>query len=297
MKLIWNDTLASLPEGFISLRKPNQVRLSTQQYFEHTVHAPCATPEQLMRVHSAKYVASVLAGATANGFGNTDPHVLQHILAANGVMTAAVAHALSFEGTMPIFAPVSGFHHAHYADGYGYCTFNGLLVAVAQAIARDPRRLLKVLIIDGDGHYGDGTDDCLRQSPMLSAAVTNLTALKPATWRRNIDRALRSSGWDLVLYQAGADAHERDPCSVGYLTDDDWDQRDTVIARYCAARRIPLVWNLAGGYNGQETIDLHVRTAQSMKRAYATVAGLTRGATVPELKLLEEAGLDRLAVE
>jgi len=41
---------------------------------------------------------------------------------------------------------------------FGYCTFNGLVIAAREALMSG---VSKVLIIDGDAHYGDGTDSCV----------------------------------------------------------------------------------------------------------------------------------------
>jgi acetoin utilization deacetylase AcuC-like enzyme len=50
-----------------------------------------------------------------------------------------------------------------------------------------------------------------------------------------------------VLYQAGADIHVNDPLG-GLLTTDQMRQRDRSVFANCARLRLPLVWNLAGGY-------------------------------------------------
>jgi acetoin utilization deacetylase AcuC-like enzyme len=57
-------------------------------------------------------------------------------------------------------APVSGFHHAHYDTAGGYCAFNGLEIT-AQKLRADGE-VQRVLIVDCDMHYGDGTDQILK---------------------------------------------------------------------------------------------------------------------------------------
>jgi acetoin utilization deacetylase AcuC-like enzyme len=54
-------------------------------------------------------------------------------------------------------APVSGFHHAGYDTAAMFCTFNGLMVAAISAL-QGPG-IKRVLILDLDFHYGNGTDD------------------------------------------------------------------------------------------------------------------------------------------
>jgi acetoin utilization deacetylase AcuC-like enzyme len=67
---------------------------------------------------------------------------------------------------------------------------------------------------------------------------------------------------DLVQYQAGVDCHEDDP--VGGISGIDEAfllERDGFVIREVAARRIPMVINLAGGYEGSSE-GLHVQTAR-----------------------------------
>ena len=46
-------------------------------------------------------------------------------------------------------------HHAYRAEGHGFCLFNNIAVAAQQAVNEGKR----VLIVDFDGHLGDGTMD------------------------------------------------------------------------------------------------------------------------------------------
>ncbi len=48
----------------------------------------------------------------------------------------------------------SGQHHAKYATGDGFCTFNGLALAAKRALDSGTRQ---VLIIDTDAHGAGGT--------------------------------------------------------------------------------------------------------------------------------------------
>jgi acetoin utilization deacetylase AcuC-like enzyme len=186
-------------------------------------------------------------------------------------MVRAVREALDAP-QLVVCAPVSGFHHAHYAHAEGYCTFNGLLVAVAAARLMGP--VDNVLIIDGDGHYGNGTDDILHR--LAIKGITNLThwgldaTLRSLTWHSQITEALSKHKWDLVLYQAGADAHMDDPYGEGYLNDDEWELRDRLVFSLCHARGLPLVFNLAGGYNVKDgkTLALHLQTVDTARAIY-----------------------------
>lgn len=299
MKIIWNDALS--PEGheFISLAKARHV---FDRVFwpgsDQVIHAPSATPEVLSRVHSAVFVSDVLSGRARNGYGDTDPIKNAHSLAACGVMVRAIQEAVSDPLRRPIMAPVNGFHHAHYDNCYGFCTFNGVMAGIAPL--GDYHK--NVLIIDGDGHDGDGTDDIMRRTSdkrkFTRPSVLNLSssAMRHHGWAATIAKALKMTEWDLVVYQAGADAHIDDSFGAGYLDDDAWYERDELIFGLAAELKLPLVWNLAGGYNGEVTLKLHEATAKAA-RVLDNHLLATHRSTLRELKPAEQVPADPVALD
>lgn len=60
---------------------------------------------------------------------------------------------------------------------------------------------------------------------------------------------------DLIIYQAGADQHVRDPYG-GLLTNEQMILRDNLVFEFCKKHHIPLVWNLAGGYQKDSVGDI-----------------------------------------
>ena len=213
--------------------------------------------ETLALAHTRRYVDGVLDLNLENGFGDKSAKTAASLPYTTGSMLAAATHLLKNRGKpQPEFkvacSPTSGFHHAGYDDGGGYCTFNGLVVT-AQALHE--RGLAKrVAILDFDQHYGDGTDEIIRRLELkhivhITAGngyerdPTLITKLK-AQVKSWIDGSMPV---DIVLYQAGADAHVDDPLG-GWLTTDQMTLRDQQVFAVCDACDIPVVWNLAGGY-------------------------------------------------
>lgn len=252
-----------------NLRKQKQV---FDQVYLHTeddaLPSQVLKPEDYYDVHSREYVNGVLNGVLPNGFGDYDNDKLAHAVASVDSMYVAARAALDHRVA---FAPVSGFHHAGYEHGGGFCTFNGLLIA---AMKLRKANLLPegLLIIDGDGHYGNGTEEIIAQLDLDWVAHWGLdygtvdgdfdTASERLHW------AMNSGKYSLIMYQAGADCHQADPAASGYLTTAQWDQRDRGIFRWAAAQGTPIVWNLAGGYNGNKTLTLHNRTFASALQVY-----------------------------
>lgn len=113
----------------------------------------------LSLAHDASDVRGVLAGHVATGFGNQRPEVAASLCHTDGAMLAAAGEALA-NGRVAC-APVSGFHHAGYANAQGYCTFNGLMVT-ALAL-RHAGQVQRVGILDLDHHWGSSTEEILRR--------------------------------------------------------------------------------------------------------------------------------------
>jgi acetoin utilization deacetylase AcuC-like enzyme len=224
--------------------------------------------------HDRAYVRGVLEGTASNGFGTIDPELTNSLLYSNAGHWAAARHVLQHGGVA--CSATQGFHHAHFGDGYGYCTFNGLVITAAKALRNGVQR---VLIIDGDGHYGDGTEDVLDRT-MLRDRVMHITRpdigriihshWNTAMWRSFAKDLIRSAKPGIILYQAGADAWDQDPYGVGYLSKEGLAARDRGIFTAARDAGVPLVWNLAGGYAEpmQDTIDIHLQTLKISDEVY-----------------------------
>lgn len=232
--------------------------------------------------HDASYVHGVLTGAIPNGFGNTSPAVARSLPYTTGAMIAAARAALN-EGCA--CAPVSGFHHAHFDSAGGYCTFNGLVITAQKLLAE--RAAQRVLILDCDMHYGDGTDQILRLRG-LEESITHATFgrwfYQPSQARAYLQRlretVARFDAYDLVLYQAGADVHVDDPLG-GVLTTAQMIERDRIVFAAARPHATPIAWNLAGGYQEplSKVVELHSNTLRTCVREFVRPLG---GYAAPE---------------
>ena len=75
---------------------------------------------------------------------------------------------------------------------------------------------------------------------------------------------------DVLIYQAGADAHLWDPLG-GWMTSGQMRSRDRAVFGWCRRHKVPLVWNLAGGYQEdfQSVLDLHHATLEEGLAAFS----------------------------
>jgi acetoin utilization deacetylase AcuC-like enzyme len=221
--------------------------------------------------HDPAYVRGVLDGKLPNGFDNTLPEVARSLPYTTGAMIGAARTAL--EGGCAC-APVSGFHHAQYDSAGGYCTFNGLVITAQKLLAEGA--VQRVMILDCDMHYGDGTDGILERLG-LARSITNATfgrwfhqpSQASAYLQRLREVVAGFDAFDLVLYQAGADVHVNDPLG-GVLTTDQIIERDRIVFEGARASDTPIAWNLAGGYQEplRKVLDIHDNTMRACAAAY-----------------------------
>lgn len=236
------------------------------------VLAPPARLEDIFRAHDPEWAMDVYHCKVSNGFGNKDPDVMDYVMASVGSFIEAAQYALK-NGTVACSAS-QGFHHAGFAGSYGFCTFNGLMVSAVKQLKAGVDR---VMIVDGDGHYGDGTDD-IREMMGLEKRVSHIrrqdlsrpaqTRWEYPMWRSFFTDLIREHRPGIIYYQAGADAWDEDPFGAGYLSKDGLAYRDRGMFEAAKNEGVPVVWNLAGGYADQKTIDIHLQTLKISDEVY-----------------------------
>lgn len=257
----------------------------------------------LLRVHTPDYIRAVATGEP-RALAESQKFPWSAELAAsvrhtNGGCVAALRAALD-EGVAGNLA--SGFHHSHRTRGEGYCTFNGLVVAM-ERLRAEGRTSLRALVLDMDLHYGNGTAYLLAERPwahqlsIYGNFYKNNLAIRDVTQERAADTdncvsipvpagaggaqyldillgsfpaAIERAKPDVVLFQAGADPYREDPYSPLDLTHADLRARDTYVFETCKARGIPVMWVLAGGYTHDvsKVVEVHVNTFRAARAVF-----------------------------
>src|SRR5690606_35846300 len=243
--------------------------------------APAATRGQLLPVPSDALQRLALdSGAT--GSVRLDPDTMLSPASPEAALRAAGAGLPAVDAVMAGAVPVSfpaarpPGHHATGGEAMGFCLFNNVAVAAAQALER--HGLTRVAVIDFDVHHGNGTQAIFAEEPRVMYLSSHQDALFPGTGTRadrgvgnlvNVplpagtgSRAFRET-WSerllpeldgfrplLLLISAGFDAHWRDPLAQFQLDGDDFAwltaELRAIALRHAAGR---MVSTLEGGYD------------------------------------------------
>ena len=269
-----------------SAKKPAQIAEALKNVSNVTVFEPSPlTRDDLKLCHDPDYVDRIMDLQEDNGFGNRSKEVAESLLYTTGAMydAAKIATARS-----PACALVAGFHHAGYKQwkDFGYfCTFNGLMVTAVKLLTAE-HGMSRIAIIDADMHWGNGTDDILNKNPHLKDFIYHYSFgkyyhnprdatryLKDLEMSGPIFKEFKNNKPDIVIYQAGADVHVDDPYG-GILTTEQMYERDKLMFSITKELKIPIVWNLAGGYqidqdgSYEKVIKLHLNTFKACQEVY-----------------------------
>lgn len=153
-----------------------------------------ATIEELSLAHTSDYIAAVQALSTTGegeslsderlrlavkyGFAEGDTPVLPRmhevsariaggsLVAMNAVMGITDGGSLIPENERPlhVFHPAGGLHHAWAERASGFCVYNDIAVAIANALRASEA---KILYIDFDAHHGDGVQRAFYDEPRV----------------------------------------------------------------------------------------------------------------------------------
>ena len=248
---------------------------------------PAAAPrEAIERIHRAGYVDHLESfrgrRATLGVDTFVGPESLPAAYLAAGAALDAVTAVVGGEFARAFCLVRPPGHHAEAAQAMGFCFFNNIAIAAAQA--RSVLGCARIAILDWDVHHGNGTQHTFEDRPDVLVANTHQWPLYPGTgaadevgtgagagytinvplpagfgdaeylavFRELVIPVVESYEPDLVLVSAGFDAHERDPLGSMQVTTEGFAALCALVrdlADRSAGGRLVLV--LEGGYDLQ----------------------------------------------
>jgi acetoin utilization deacetylase AcuC-like enzyme len=208
-----------------------------------TVEPRLATRDELLRVHTPRYLEALAATAgravSLDPDTYTSPESYEIARLAAGAACQGVEHAMREGGPAAALVRPPG-HHAEADRAMGFCLFNNVAVAAAHARALGAER---VAVVDIDVHHGNGTQWMFYADPSVFYVSLHQYPYYPGTgaaddvgkdegrgftlnvplaagatdadydlvFRSAIVPVLENFEADLLLVSAGYDAHHRDP--------------------------------------------------------------------------------------
>ncbi|HAS43982.1 MAG TPA: histone deacetylase [Microscillaceae bacterium] len=278
MKVFYNkqQTVESMVGDSPSARKPKLVLQAWKKlgYPVEIMKVRPLTVDELCLAHDPSYVRGILRGNIKNGFDNKSKDVAKSLLWTTGSFASAAAHA--YQHCESTFSPTSGFHHACYDQAAGFCTFSGLTIAAILLKKRFGAK--KIGILDLDSHSGDGTDQTLYKTgheelvEHYSLGYEEVNIYNNEQWLTDLPDLIRQrfSDCEVLFYQAGVDCHIDDPqVDSGHFTTEQMAERERMVYTTCRALELPVVTNLAGGYQKpiEKVVQLHNLTAIAFHEA------------------------------
>lgn len=224
---------------------------NAKEYYELITPSPC-TEEQLLRVHTAYHIDYV----------RRDVSVYPVALLAAGAAVEASRLAMAGEAAFALCRPPG--HHAGPDSCWGFCYFNNVAVAVKNLLAEG--LVQKVLIVDYDLHFGDGTANTFANN----AAVTYLHpgGANRQKFLAHLQGAIADVEADLVAVSAGFDRHIND--WGGLLATDDYGEIGRMLGEFardrCAGR---IFAALEGGYNHASLAEAFIAFCQGLEHGLA----------------------------
>jgi acetoin utilization deacetylase AcuC-like enzyme len=141
-----------------------------------------ATDAELLRVHTDAHVRSVAKTDGRTAFFDADtqagPRTYQAALHAAGAVVDAVIAVLDGRLDRAFCLSRPPGHHAESERVMGFCYFNNVAVAAAEALARGVTR---VLIVDFDVHHGNGTQEIFYADPRVLYVSSHQFPFYPGT--------------------------------------------------------------------------------------------------------------------
>jgi acetoin utilization deacetylase AcuC-like enzyme len=271
------------------------------------------TDKEVTRIHDADYLTSIKETAgravALDPDTFTSPGTFEAAYLAAGAAASAVDYVMDGQaGTRAMAMVRPPGHHAERNRAMGFCLFNNIAIAAAQARARGLKR---VAIVDYDVHHGNGTQWSFYDDPSVLFISSHQYPYYPGTGAAGdigtgagagftINLPMSAGGTDadyeltytkialpalaqfrpeLILISAGFDAHMNDPLAGMRLTSSYFGRLTAAIVKianeHCAGKLVAVT---EGGYDLvalAESLRATIRALESDQKGDAAPTGAT----------------------
>lgn len=263
------------PKEFVEFLK-NNYGLEFEKFFKINSDFKPFCKNEFYKVHDKKYVDDFFEGSNKSNGLNWNKKFAESIRYTNSSLYHSIKNSV-LNPNIISHSPTSGFHHATYNRGGGFCTFSGQVLASLKIYEETG---MKGCYIDLDGHFGNSIESyremkqfCRKIEKVIPSQCnvnptgTGIKYLKDLKCKLdNVYLKYLNDEIDYFVWCHGADSHIDDPLGT---------QCDTEQWLYCTElfiemiqslikqtqRLVPISMSLFGGYQKDfdKTLELHTR--------------------------------------
>jgi len=279
-KIVYSDKC--LGYGPWHIEGPQRVKIAhdiLQQKGYEIVEPTAATEDEVLSTHDMEYIWNLKKGLVEDSDSPAYDKIYDFAcLSAGGALLASKINGFSL--TRPPGHHVGKYGAALGVYTRGFCYLNNIAIAVKESGK-------KTLILDIDGHHGNGTQEIFLGDESVTYVSVHQTPNYPGTggssedncinfalpcdvsrqkYFETLDKALGSvdlSKLEALAVSAGFDTHKYDLATLGLVEQDYFE-----IGKRIAQLGLPAFFVLEGGYRGQNVgldIDMLLRGFEENK--------------------------------
>jgi len=298
LKIAWNDYYChKLPEGHrFPMEKYNilpQQLLYEGTISEENIFAPQkASNGDILKVHEEEYIDKLINQKLSRKEERATGFPLNKILVEREYfITGGTLQCVDFALEYGVSGNIAGgTHHAYSDRGEGFCLFND--IAVGSLYALEKNSIKQILVVDLDVHQGNGTAKIFendqrvftfsmhgaknyplhKEKSDLDVGLDDGTSddVYLSVLKENLQELIPKIKPDLIFYQSGVDILNTDKLGRLGVSIAGCKERDRIVFETSYRNKIPVVFNMGGGYSEKLTsiIEAHANTYRAAAHIY-----------------------------
>lgn len=242
--------------------------------------------EDILLAHSPDYLQAVKTGTPSRLAESSGLRWVPQLLEASLLSVSGFYEATTTALTDGVSASLStAFHHARRKRGSGFAVFNGLAIVAFKLLQENTVK--RVLVLDCDFHFGDGTISILGGHPNVtifdifggyhqnklevtqSANIIARQALSVEEFfsrLQTLPKLINKVHPEIILYNPGVDWHRDDRYGdLEGFGKEELKKRDGFVFRLARDKQTPIAFMLGGGYVRYKNKDNRLRSDEQIE--------------------------------